>query len=581
MDPTDLINYANAIKSVESSGGNYGAIGPVTRSGDRAYGAYQVMGNNIPDWTEKHYGRRMTPADFLKNREAQDAVFNGEFGSYVNKYGNPQDAASVWFSGRPMAKAGNADDGYITTPEYVNRFNKALSPTGDDPVAAVNKVAGVQPRSASTGGALAFSGDPADNAEDTSDDKGVLAKANGDGTLYQGEPKNKLHSLGAMLTNIAASLSSINNPAQAQALQKQAEGIEAKAGSNYQYMMGSNGQLVRIDKRDGTVTSREIPGAAKAGNFHVIPDKNTGMPLGTINGDTGEIKMFKQGAGGADEGVPLGGDPELTGDERYASLDKQTKNYVDQWEDGKLGAPSAWQLKHDPIVKAAYQAAQAVGVDFTKFPERKRFAEGYASKNAASMGGQLLRSSTALKQVGDMGQNYLDLHNSAGLNPEGFGSGVTSNITNWAKNNLSGGAARDTLINNLNNNAQTTSNEVQTVLSQGRGTETDRSKREQTYLKPNASPLVHAGILQTEMDQLTNRYNDAVAAAKSTMGQRWLDRHPEIEAEYQKQTARIRGMINTLQARAHGTAKEEAKPAANAPALPKGVTSIQVIQPQQ
>ncbi|WP_246662648.1 phage tail length tape measure family protein [Rhizobium sp. P44RR-XXIV] len=117
--------YADAVKSIES-GGNYGALGPLTKSGDRAYGAYQVMGANIPSWTKGATGTAMTPNAFLTDQKAQDAVFNKYFGSSVSKYGNPQDAASVWFSGRPMAKAGLASDGFNTTPEYVTKFNNAL-----------------------------------------------------------------------------------------------------------------------------------------------------------------------------------------------------------------------------------------------------------------------------------------------------------------------------------------------------------------------------------------------------------------------------------------------------------------------
>lgn len=119
-------DYANAIASVESDGsGGYQAIGPEVK-GDRAYGKYQVMGANIPSWTEKYWGQRLTPEQFLANPEAQDAVFNGEFGSYVEKYGNPQDAASAWFTGKPLAQGGNRSDGYITGNEYVNRFNGAM-----------------------------------------------------------------------------------------------------------------------------------------------------------------------------------------------------------------------------------------------------------------------------------------------------------------------------------------------------------------------------------------------------------------------------------------------------------------------
>lgn len=118
--------YASAVKSIES-GGNYSALGPVTASGDRAYGAYQVMGSNIPSWTKSTLGTAMTPDQFVANPKAQDAVFNKYFGASVSKYGNPQDAASVWFSGRPMASAGNASDGLGTTSSaYVDKFNNAL-----------------------------------------------------------------------------------------------------------------------------------------------------------------------------------------------------------------------------------------------------------------------------------------------------------------------------------------------------------------------------------------------------------------------------------------------------------------------
>jgi hypothetical protein len=124
-------NYRDAISSIES-GGKYDITGPVTKSGDRAYGRYQVMGNNIGPWTREILGKEMTPEEFLRTPEAQDKVFDHRFGGYVKQYGNPQDAASMWFSGRPMAKAGNAKDVLGTTvPGYVSKFTKAL--TGGQP----------------------------------------------------------------------------------------------------------------------------------------------------------------------------------------------------------------------------------------------------------------------------------------------------------------------------------------------------------------------------------------------------------------------------------------------------------------
>lgn len=124
------MSYADAIASIESAGsGDYAAVGPATKNGARAYGRYQVMDFNIGPWTEKYLGRKLTPEEFLASPAAQDAVFNGEFGGYVQKYGNPQDAASVWFSGRPVSQAGNSSDGYTTVPEYVRKFSAALGQT--------------------------------------------------------------------------------------------------------------------------------------------------------------------------------------------------------------------------------------------------------------------------------------------------------------------------------------------------------------------------------------------------------------------------------------------------------------------
>ena len=126
-----VMDWANAIASIESAGsGDYSALGPITAKGNRAYGRYQVMDFNIGPWTEKYLGRRLTPEEFLASKEAQDAVFAGEFGGNVEKYGNPQDAASVWFTGKPVATGGNRKDILGTTGSgYVNKFNEALGQT--------------------------------------------------------------------------------------------------------------------------------------------------------------------------------------------------------------------------------------------------------------------------------------------------------------------------------------------------------------------------------------------------------------------------------------------------------------------
>ena len=85
----------------QESGGNYGALGiwlDMPYGKDRAYGRYQVMGANIPSWTAKYYGKRLTPQQYLASKEAQDAVVRGRLQEYVKKYGY-RGAASAWYSG--------------------------------------------------------------------------------------------------------------------------------------------------------------------------------------------------------------------------------------------------------------------------------------------------------------------------------------------------------------------------------------------------------------------------------------------------------------------------------------------------
>ncbi|MEN5276978.1 phage tail length tape measure family protein [Brucella sp. TWI432] len=123
-----MSQYASAIKLIESAGsGGYSALGPITANGDRAYGAYQVMGANIPSWTKSALGFSMSPQDYLKSSSAQDAVFNKIFGGYVDKFG-ASGAAQAWFGGPgSVGRGGGVADMLGTTgTDYVNKFNTAL-----------------------------------------------------------------------------------------------------------------------------------------------------------------------------------------------------------------------------------------------------------------------------------------------------------------------------------------------------------------------------------------------------------------------------------------------------------------------
>ena len=125
--PRGPSNYRDAIASIESAGsGDYSALGPQTKTGDRAVGRYQVMGANIPEWTKAALGRSMTPEEFAASPEAQDAVFDHRFGQYVQKYG-PEGAAKAWFAGEGgMSKGGARDSLGTSVAEYAGKFTRHM-----------------------------------------------------------------------------------------------------------------------------------------------------------------------------------------------------------------------------------------------------------------------------------------------------------------------------------------------------------------------------------------------------------------------------------------------------------------------
>lgn len=120
---TGMTKLMNSIGMYES-GGDYNAKGKVLASGnyvgDRAYGKYQIMGRNIPSWTKEALGYSMTPQEFLANKSAQDKVAKYKMQQFYDKYGTPEDVASMWLSGKPATDnvAKDLATG-ISVPQYI------------------------------------------------------------------------------------------------------------------------------------------------------------------------------------------------------------------------------------------------------------------------------------------------------------------------------------------------------------------------------------------------------------------------------------------------------------------------------
>jgi hypothetical protein len=83
------------------------------------------------------------------------------------------------------------------------------------------------------------------------------------GVLFQGQGPNRTMLAGSMLANAGAAIAGISNPQQGNSLRGIASGLEQQASGEFQYQLGPNGQLIRINKRDGTVNSMSIQGGQK------------------------------------------------------------------------------------------------------------------------------------------------------------------------------------------------------------------------------------------------------------------------------------------------------------------------------
>jgi len=103
MSLEQLPTFMAAIRRLESGSynGNYSALGPVTKTGNRARGAYQIMEQYWADWAAE---AGLAGADW-RSREAQDAVARHKFIKYYQEFGDWDLVAIAWFGGRGKALA--------------------------------------------------------------------------------------------------------------------------------------------------------------------------------------------------------------------------------------------------------------------------------------------------------------------------------------------------------------------------------------------------------------------------------------------------------------------------------------------
>jgi peptidoglycan L-alanyl-D-glutamate endopeptidase CwlK len=151
------------IAGIESGGWRnpYAAAGPqlgatASHPAGQALGKYQVMSYNVGPWTQQALGHAETPDQFRADPAAQEAVFRDQMTRTLAS-NSPADAASIWFTGKPLSQAGGAAKDVLgtTNASYIARATagipNASTTLNSNLLAAQNAPVSTTPGNASAG----------------------------------------------------------------------------------------------------------------------------------------------------------------------------------------------------------------------------------------------------------------------------------------------------------------------------------------------------------------------------------------------------------------------------------------------
>ena len=134
-----------AIGAIESGGGkvgkiNYDAVGPTTKGGHRALGAWQVMDFNVAAWTKEagYTDHLVTAEEFQRNQEMQYRTVHHQIEKLANQGYDIRDIASIWHSGSTyeVAKRRRARDVNMQTTAYADQVSANFITAGQAPALA-------------------------------------------------------------------------------------------------------------------------------------------------------------------------------------------------------------------------------------------------------------------------------------------------------------------------------------------------------------------------------------------------------------------------------------------------------------
>lgn len=515
--------YRAAIGGVESNN-NYQALGPETDDGDRAYGRYQVMGENIPDWTQKHLGKSMTPQEFLANPDAQDKVFDGETSAHYKKYGNLNDVTSTWFSGRPMAQAGNDSDGYNTVPQYVAKVNARMG----NPTAMQTAMSGRT--------AMASTDDDAvPPALNPGQPQGALTA----GGSPVAQAPNWLDALGNTLMNMAPGIA--QDPENKKALV--AAAAEANKGTAGSWSSGTFNKKTGMTLQTNTNGQTRFVKTAPADDgddeakWGVIGKDKYGQPLYGYPPARSDYAAKKDAPAATDAdtsaAVALTGQPFLDNllKDKGAGYQSQVQSILD----GRTPYPTGMLLKTPFGQQLAQDVTQAdpsyeAGNPMARVKTRNEFMTG----GVASPAGQITAGNTALQHAGEM-SDALEKFKGGGADYEG--TPFVSYYMNKLHNNAIQGTAAGSDYNDFMTAKNHFSEEVTKFYAGSAGSEGERKRALANLDEAKSLPELRSAIKE-ETDLMNGKVSALQDRWKTGMGPMAKD-FPLIQPKSQEAIDRI------------------------------------------
>lgn len=419
--PDDVAKYLPALAKGESGGEKdpYTAVGVRSRRGDYPYGKYQVMGKNVPVWAKEAGLGDMTPQDFLRNPDAQEAVARHKFGQYLRETGSPQEAAAMWLGGPGYKSHPQARDALGTdVSKYVSTFNRNLSGDGSAfaytdttrPAGASRMIENTFPSQPKSLGQIADSGQTLTDASSPTKSE----ERTGLGSMWSPEVQQALLAAGlgmlasrspfpgvaigeGGLRGLAAYKSAQETAAETAQKQAEARRYEATLAETKRYH-----DLLTKNRESKTDTGHVgIIGEDEFGKktYGYITGPKAGQPLETPAAATAS-------SAGASGGI----DWTKTGEEFLDQLPPSMQPLVKGYATGQMELPRGFgAAKTQPLYKAvmAYDPTFTIGNAASKLQMQKQFADTSPTK----AGGQIIAANTAISHLGELSDEAEKLEN--------------------------------------------------------------------------------------------------------------------------------------------------------------------------